>query len=197
MTVSPPQSSGNEAAIGQLLLHAIGLRIGFVDFVDRNDDRHPSGSCVIDSFERLRHHAVVGRNHQDDDIGDLGAARTHAGKGLVTRSIDEDDLATVLLDVISTDVLRDATGFAPRHIGLADGIQQRSFTVIDVAHDGDHGRPADQIGGLFGQFNVLRALLFVTDLIGGRAEFARQFFGQFDVQRLVDGGEDLLVRPAS
>jgi hypothetical protein len=29
-------------------------------------------------LDRLRHDAVVGRHHQDDDIGDLGAAGAHA-----------------------------------------------------------------------------------------------------------------------
>ena len=69
---------------------------------------------VVDGFERLRHDAVVGRDHQDDDVGDLGAAGAHAGEGFVAGRIDEDDLAAVHLDVIGADVLRDAAGFARR-----------------------------------------------------------------------------------
>ena len=85
-----------------------------VDLVDRDDDRHLGRLGVVDRFERLRHHAVVGRHHQHHDIGDLGAAGAHAGERFVTRRIDEDDLAAVLLDVIRADVLRDAAGFAVR-----------------------------------------------------------------------------------
>ena len=44
--------------------------------------------------------------------------------------------------MIGADVLRDAAGLATGHVGRADGVQQRSLTVIDVAHDGDHRRRA-------------------------------------------------------
>ena len=134
-----------QAAIGKLLLDALGLRIRLVDLVDRDDHRHAGRPGVIDGLERLRHDAVVGRDNQHDDIGYLGAAGTHAGECLVARSIDEDDLAAVLLDVIGADVLGDAAGFAAGDVRLADGIEQRCLTVIDVAHDGDHGSAADQI----------------------------------------------------
>ncbi len=40
--------------------------------------------------------------------------------------------------------------------------------------------------------DILRAFLFVSDFVGGSTEFARQIFGQFDVEGLVNGGEDLL-----
>ena len=95
---------------------------------------------VIDGFEGLRHDAVVGRHHQHHDVGDLGAAGAHAGEGFVAGRIDEDDLAAVLLHVIGADVLRDAAGFLAGHVGYADGVEQRGLAVIDVAHDGDHGR---------------------------------------------------------
>ena len=72
---------------------------------------------VIDGFKRLRHHAVVGGHHQDDDIGDLGAARAHASERFVAGRVDEDDLAAVLLDVVRADVLRDSAGFALGHVG--------------------------------------------------------------------------------
>ena len=69
-----------------------GWASGLVDLVDRHDDRHFGRLGVVDGFEGLRHDAVVGRHHQDDDIGDLGAAGAHAGERFVTGRIDEDDL---------------------------------------------------------------------------------------------------------
>ena len=78
---------------------------------------HSGGAGVIDGFEGLRHDAVVGRDHQHHDIGDLGAAGTHAGERFVAGRIDEDDLAAVLLDVVRADVLRDSAGFAFGHVG--------------------------------------------------------------------------------
>ena len=180
-----------------MLLDALGLGVRLVDLVDRDDDRHLGRLGVIDGFERLRHDAVVGRHHQHHDIGDLGAAGTHAGERFVTRRVDEDDLLAVLLDVIRADVLRDAAGFSAGHVGQADGIEQRSLTVIDVAHDGDHGRTLLAILVDFGLLNLVRGFFFVAELVGGRAEIARQFFGQLHVQRLIDGGENLSSRPAA
>ena len=70
-----------------------GFGVGLVDLVDGDDDRHLGGACVVDGLDGLGHDAVVGCDDDDDDVGDLGAACTHAGEGLVTRGIEEDDLA--------------------------------------------------------------------------------------------------------
>ncbi len=84
---------GQQAAVGELLLDAVGLGVGLVDLVDGDDDGNFGGAGVIDGFEGLRHDAVVGRHHQHHDIGDFGAAGAHAGEGFVAGRIDEDDLA--------------------------------------------------------------------------------------------------------
>jgi hypothetical protein len=68
---------------------------------------------VVDRLDRLRHDAVVGRHHQDDDVRRLGAAGAHRREGGVARRVDEGDLLAVLqLDLIGADVLRDAAGLA-------------------------------------------------------------------------------------
>ena len=72
--------------------HALRLGVGLVDLVDGDDDRHLRRLGVVDRFDRLRHHAVIGGDHQHDDVGDLGAARAHRGEGRVARRIDEGDL---------------------------------------------------------------------------------------------------------
>ena len=148
-----------QAAIGELLLDPLRLGVRLVDLVDRDDDRNLGRLGVVDGFERLRHHAVVGRHHQHHDIGDLRAAGAHAGERFVTRRVDEHDLLAVLLDVIRADVLRDAAGFVLRHVGQPDRIQQRSFAVIDVAHDGDHGRTLLAILIDFGLLDLVRGFL--------------------------------------
>ena len=73
--------------------HALGLGVGLVDLVDGDDDRHARRLGVADGLDRLRHDAVVGRHHQHDDVGDLGAARAHGGEGGVAGGVDEGDLA--------------------------------------------------------------------------------------------------------
>ena len=85
----------HQAAIGELLLHAIGDGVGLVDLVDCDDDRNFRRVGMIDGFEGLRHHAIIGSDHQHDDVGGLCAASTHAGKGFVTRRIEEHDLPAV------------------------------------------------------------------------------------------------------
>jgi hypothetical protein len=73
---------------------------------------------VIDRFNRLRHDGVIGSHNQHGDVGGLGAAGTHRGKGGVAGRVDEGDQLTVLLDLIGTDVLGDAAGFALTTLAL-------------------------------------------------------------------------------
>ncbi len=40
---------------------------------------------------RLRHDAVVGRDDEHDDVGDIRAAGAHGGEGGVAGSIEESD----------------------------------------------------------------------------------------------------------
>src|ERR1039458_9598042 len=137
--------------------------------------------------ERLRHHAVVRRHHQHNDVGYLGPARPHAGERLVARRIDEDDLAAVQFHLVSADVLRDAPGFPRRHVGFANDVQQRRLAVIHVTHDGDHRRALLQILGVLGGLHGLHGLHLIADGGGGSAELARHVGGQLGIERLVDG----------
>ena len=91
-------------------------------------------------FDRLRHDAVVGGDHQHDDVGELGAAGAHRGERRVARRVEEGDDALVGFDVVRADVLGDAAGFAGGDLGAADVVEQRGLAVVDVAHDGDHRR---------------------------------------------------------
>ena len=130
---------GLEAELGHLLAHALGLRALLVDLVDRHQDRDLGGLGVVDGLAGLRLHAVVGRHHDDRDVGRLGAAGAHGGERLVARGVEEgDDLVVAVVDLVGADVLGDAARLAGRHLGLADGVQQRGLAVVDVAHDRDH-----------------------------------------------------------
>ncbi len=95
---------------------------------------------MADRLDRLRHDPVVGGHHQDRDVRDLGAARTHGSERLVARRVDERDAATAAIDLVRTDVLGDAAGFARHDVGVADAIEQCRLAVVDVTHDGDDRR---------------------------------------------------------
>ena len=131
----------------QFGLHARRIGVALVDLVDGHDHRHARRLGVRDGFDRLRHDAVIGGDHQDDQIGDLGAARAHRGEGGVAGRVEEGDLLAALqLHLIGADMLGDAAGLAGHDVGLAQRIEQRGLAVIDMAHDGDDRRARDQIG---------------------------------------------------
>ena len=96
-------------------------------------------ACEIDSL-RLRHHAVVGRDDEHRDVGDLRAAGAHGGERLVARRVEERDLPAVDLGLVGADVLRDPAGLGLDDRGLADRVEQRRLAVVDVAHDRDDRR---------------------------------------------------------
>ena len=165
-TVLPPHSSGSKPAIGQLLLHAIGHRVGLIDLVDRDDDRNFRGMRVVDRFDRLRHHAVIGSGDQHDNVGGLRAARTHAREGFVAGRIEEHDLAPIRrrrcvgdANFVGADVLGDSARFAAGNVGGANRVEQRRLAVIDVAHDGDDRRTRYRFRAFFARSRWLRPYL--------------------------------------
>ena len=113
----------------QLLLHQAGAdhgRVGarLVDLVDGHQDGHLGRLRVLDGLDGLRHGPFFGRDHDDHDVGHLGAARAHGGEGLVAGRIQEHDIAVRGVNAIGPDVLGDAAGLAARDVGLANGVEQ-------------------------------------------------------------------------
>jgi len=111
-----------------------------VDLVDGDDDRHAGRLRVLNGFLGLRHDAVVGCDDQDDDVGDLRAARAHRGESCVARGVEEGHDAARGLDVVGADVLGDTARFARRDLGATDVVEQRRLAVVDVTHDRDDWR---------------------------------------------------------
>ena len=143
--VSPPHDSGTSSCSASWREHPLRVGVVLVDLVDRHDDRHLGRPGVVDRLDRLRHHAVVGGDHEHDDVGRLGAAGAHLRERGVARGVEERDLLAALLDLVGADVLGDAAGLAGDHVGVADLVEQRGLAVVDVAHDGD--RPAAAAAG--------------------------------------------------
>ena len=84
---------GLQAALRHLGAHARRVGALLVDLVDRDEDRHVGRLGVVDRLVGLRLHAVVGGDHDDRDVGDLGAAGAHGGERLVARRVEEGDRA--------------------------------------------------------------------------------------------------------
>ncbi len=105
----------HDAVLGQFVFNAIWIRFRFIDFVDCNNYRHTCRFRVLDSFDSLRHHAVVCCNNQNNDIRCLSTTSTHGGKRGVTRGVQEGDHTVVSFNVVRTDVLSNAARFARGH----------------------------------------------------------------------------------
>ena len=92
-------------------------------------------------LNRLRHDAIVGRDHEHDYIGGLRAPRTHRGECSVTGRIEERYSALIGIDRVSADMLRDSTGLPVCNLGAPYVIEQRCLAMIDMAHDRNDRRP--------------------------------------------------------
>ena len=77
---------GLEAELGELVLDPVDVGLGEVHLVDRDDDGNLGGLGVVDGLAGLGHDAVVGRDDEDDDVGDVGSAGAHLREGRVARA---------------------------------------------------------------------------------------------------------------
>ena len=181
---------GHQAVLGELLTDLGGVGPLLVDLVHRDHDRHVGGLGVVERLDRLRHDAVVGRDHQDDDVGDLRASGTHRGERLVTRGVDEGDRTLVVLqlgdDLVGADVLGDATGLLRHHVGVPEGVEELGLSVVDVTHDGHHRRTGRPV--------VLFALLVTEGEVEGLEELAVLVLGADDLDDPADLGTEQLQR---
>ena len=126
---------------GQSLLDPIGIAIGQVDLVDRDDDRNAGGLGVADRFESLRHYAVTAATTMTTISVTLAPRARMAVKaswpGVSTKVI----LPVRHLHLVRTDVLGNSARFAGGDLGFADRVEERGLTVVDVPHDGHDRRP--------------------------------------------------------
>ena len=90
---------GHQPELGELTAHLGRVGALDVDLVDRDHDRHVGRLGVVQRLDRLRHHTVVRRDHQDRDVGGLRTTGTHGGERLVTRGVDEGDRAFLIVEV--------------------------------------------------------------------------------------------------
>ena len=107
----------------QFITNAIRVGIRSIDFVDRNNDRHFRRFRMVERFDGLRLNAIIRRDNQNNDVGDLRAACTHCRKGGVAGRIDKRNPLTVgKVNLISANMLRDAAGLTCSNIRCAQGI---------------------------------------------------------------------------
>ena len=108
------------------------------------------------------------------------------------RRVDECDRAAVGLDLVSANMLGDATAFGIDDVRLANAVQERSLAVVDVAQDRDDGGSRHQVfrcaSGCERVEQVVFRCAFVND-VELDAEFEREHGRDILVERGVDRGE--------
>ncbi|MNZ77087.1 hypothetical protein D3C78_956120 [compost metagenome] len=67
----------HNAVLRQFLLNAVRIGFRLVNFVHCNNQRHLRCFRMLDSFDGLRHYAVVGSNNQNNDVSRLSTTGTH------------------------------------------------------------------------------------------------------------------------
>ena len=152
---------GDQLILGELLLDLLGIRARLIHFIDRDDDRDACRLRVVDRFYRLRHDTVICRYDEDRDIRHLSTAGTHGSERLMTRGIEEGDVAVVDVDAIRADVLGDTARLGVGDMRVADVVKQRGLTVVDVTHDNDDRSAVDQV--IVGILAVVDDALFDGD----------------------------------
>ena len=84
-------------------------------------------------------------------------------------------------------MLGDAARLVRRHVGGAQRVEQRGLAVVDVAHDGDHGRPRQQRLGRIDGFGEAGLDVALGDALGPVAHLGHDQLGGVGIDRLVDG----------
>src|SRR5262249_54715478 len=140
-----------QAPIGQLLFHAVGLGIRFVDLINGDDDWNFGCPGVIDGFYGLRHDSIVSGDDKNYDIGYPGAAGPHHRECFVAGCIKKHDAPAHIglvrisdFNRVSADVLSDAARFAFRDSGFSYSVKEGGLTMVDVTHDGDDWRASSK-----------------------------------------------------
>ena len=75
-------------------------------------------------FLGLRHHPVIRGNHQNNNVRRLGATGAHGGERLMARRIQEGDRTARRIDMVSANMLGNATRFSTCHLGPTDVVEQ-------------------------------------------------------------------------
>ncbi len=110
---------------GKLFLDALGVGVGAIDLVDGKNDGYVGRLGVTDGFLGLGHDRIVGRNHNNGNVGNLSTTGSHGREGLVTGSIQKGDVLIVVeFHAVGTDVLGNSARFSGNDVGLADVVQK-------------------------------------------------------------------------
>ncbi len=79
---------------------------------------------MVDCLNRLLHHPIIGRHHQNHQVGYPGATGPHGRKSLMARGVQKNHLACIQLHIVSTYMLGNASRLSLCNLGLTDSVKQ-------------------------------------------------------------------------
>src|SRR5699024_4484356 len=134
----------HQVVLGQLLTDFGRICRFLIDLVNGDHNGDTGSLGVVQRLNGLRHHAVIGRDDENRNVGSLSTASTHSGKRFVARGVNDRECSVLVLvlhvDLISANVLGNTASFATGDVGFPDRIQQAGFTVVNVTHNGYYRR---------------------------------------------------------
>ena len=162
----------------------------FVYLVDCDDDRNTCCLSMVYCLYGLRHHMVIGCDHHNNHIGDLGSSCTHGGEGLVTGRVKECNVSAVWkVDFVCAHMLCDTAGFTCDDVGVSYVVKQGSLAVVNVSHN-CYDRVARYVVG----FIVFDFLISLMEIRIHKLYLVTEFFGYnrkcLGIETLVDGNDN-------
>ena len=94
---------------------------------------------MINRFDRLRHKAIIRRDDENHNVGDISTACSHRGEGSMSRRVDEGERRAIVTDAIGADMLSNSASLACGNTRLPNGVHQRRLAVVNVSHERDNG----------------------------------------------------------
>ena len=145
---------------------------------------------MSDGFLCGRHHGVVGCDDDDGDIGNLSTAGTHGSERLMTRGIKEGDATTIReLNIVGSNVLGDTTSLTSDDVGVADVVEQRSLTMVDMTHHRNDWSTWDEVVLII--LLLADGLLYLcADIFGLESELISNKVDGLCIESLVDRYHD-------
>ena len=138
---------GLEAMLGEVSHSTWDVGAFTVDFIDGDDNFSIGRLGEIDGFDSLWLDTIISSNHNNDDIGQHSAMLTNGGEGLVTRGVKKCDETVIVFELIGRNMLCDAAGFVINGLLVKESVEKGGLAVVNVAHDGNHGRTPDGFVG--------------------------------------------------
>ena len=89
-------------------------------------------------FFSLRHNPIISCYYQNNYIRSLSTASPHCRKCSMPWGIQESDRFSIVLNLVSSDMLSDSARLPSRNCCVANRIQQSSFSMVNMSQNGNY-----------------------------------------------------------